>query len=143
MIITVVRSVNLRFGYIFYLKGYGRWFWTNLDLELPVRGEDIEGFKKLVNWNGYRRDHQAFDFAAYINNEDECVLGLPPETPVRAVGDGKIVHVSKGIDGLDEYLTTIKIEHSRNGEKFLSEYHHTNPDYDLGTYGKDVKKEKK
>ncbi len=111
-----------------------RWS-RDLDIALPIRDSDIHGFRKWVNWNGYKEDHYAFDFAAYIDSNGRCVLGLPPEIPVRAIADGTVIKV-KGVDvfGHGSYFSQIDMEH---GNGMRSTYCHLNP---LVMYGKSVKK---
>jgi len=108
----------------------------NLDVTLPIDGEDIPGFREWVNWNGFSKDHIGFDFASYLNNSNECVLGLPHETPVRAITDGMVAQVfSPSIHG--EYAVFINIEHGKEGSGLFSCYHHVKPAI---KYGQPVKK---
>jgi murein DD-endopeptidase MepM/ murein hydrolase activator NlpD len=102
----------------------------NLDVTLPINGVDIPEFKKWVNWKGFSKKHPGFDFAAYINNKNECILGLPSKTPVRATADGVVAQV---IDMYGEYPTYITIEHGKRekgvvaGARLLSQYAHVEP----------------
>jgi len=116
--------------------------WTpNLDITLPIDGSDIEGFKEWVNWSGwkgYSQDHTAFDFATYLTDDGKCVLGLPKETPVRAVADGVVRQVSYGLAGRGvPYACFMNIEHGRNGSGLFSSYHHIDP---IAENGQEVKK---
>ena len=82
-------------------KGTKIWA-THLDIVLPVDGTDIPHFREWVNWSGwkgYSPDHTAYDFAAYLSEDGRVVLGLPKETPVRAVADGFVRQVSDGLAG--------------------------------------------
>ncbi len=97
-----------------------------MNIELPVRGEDIKYFKEWVNWNCYSNEHDGFDFAAYINSKGKCVLGLPAETPIRAIADGAVMQVSQGLTEGDGYGTWITIEHGKESYR-VSQYHHVNP----------------
>ena len=106
-------------------------------VSLPVYGEDIPGFVKWVNWNGYRNGHEAFDFAAYMNDKGQCVLGLPAKTPVRAIADGMVTLFSRGEEHLygaaiDSYLGRVHILHQLNDEFwFYIGYVHIVPDVKL------------
>ena len=92
-----------------------------LDITPPIAGEDIPGFKAWVGWNGYGMNHKGLDFAAYLNDKDELVIGLPPETPVRAVADGEIIQTG---DYLGRYATFINIAHGNPSDNIYSCYHH-------------------
>ncbi|MBI4918622.1 M23 family metallopeptidase [archaeon] len=115
--------------------------WTpDLDLVLPINGDQIPGFSRLVNWSGwkgYEDDHLAHDFAAYIDSSGNCVLGLPEQTEVRAVADGVVIQVSQGLCEGDGYATFINIEHGPKGGEKFSSYHHVNP---LVKYDQSVQK---
>ncbi len=117
------------------IKANTRRWSRDLDIALPIRDSDIPGFRKWVNWNGYSENHHAFDFAAYIDSNERCVLGLPPETPVRAIANGTVARV-KGVDvfGGSSYFSEIVMEH---GKGMRSTYCHLNP---LVTRGKTVRK---
>src|SRR3989338_2523281 len=99
----------------------------NLDVVLPVNGSDIPDFREWVNWSGwqgYSPDHTAYDFAAYLNQKGKCVLGLPKETPIRAVADGIVRQVSYGLAGRGvPYGCFMNIEHGRYGSGLFSAYH--------------------
>ncbi len=118
--------------------------WTpDLDITLPINGSDIPNFREWVNWNGwkgYSPAHEAFDFAAYIDKDSRCILGLPEETPVRAIADGFARFVSNKLlesvgyklpEGWG-YGTTIEIEHGKKGSGRYSIYHHVIPQVDIG-----------
>ena len=113
--------------------------WTpNLDIVLPIDGSDIRGFKEWVNWSGwkgYSEHHTAYDFAAYLNDEGNCVLGLHQDTPVRAVADGVVRQISNGFGG--EYACFMNIEHGSKGSGMFSAYHHVAP---LVKDGQEVRK---
>ncbi len=102
----------------------------DLDTELAIDGQDIPGFKAWINWNdadidrsGYRKGyHQGVDFAAYLTTDDEIVLGLPPDTPVRAVADGKINTIAATPDA--GYNGWILVEHGKPDCKMESIYRH-------------------
>ena len=116
--------------------------WTpNLDIVSPINGLDIPEFQEWVNWSGwkgYAQDHTAHDFAAYLTKDGRCVLGLPKETPVRAVADGIVAQVSQGLAGSGvPYATFINIEHAEKGSGLFSAYHHVDP---LVEQGQRVKK---
>lgn len=116
--------------------------WTpTLDIVLPIDGSDIQGFREWVNWSGwkgYSPHHTAYDFAAYLTEGGTCVLGLPKETPVRAVADGTVRQVSHGIAGREvPYACFMNIEHGRAGSGVFSSYHHIAP---IAENGQEVKK---
>lgn len=101
--------------------------WTpDLDVTLPINGKDIPKFKWWINWNGFSKKHTGFDFAAYIDEKERSVLGLPPETPVRAVADGIVKQVSAGLAETG-YAMFINIEHGQEGSGLFSAYHHVFP----------------
>lgn len=107
--------------------------WTpDLDVTLPIDGRDIHGFIKWVNWNGYSKenDHQGFDFAAYLAQDGSCILGLPKETPVRAVADGVVSSI--GRPDLYGYFRNITIRHSRLIGGLESRYFHIVPSVEIG-----------
>jgi murein DD-endopeptidase MepM/ murein hydrolase activator NlpD len=112
--------------------------WTpNLDIVLPINGGDIPEFSKWVNWSGwkgYNQKHEGFDFACYINKNGDYVIGLPERTPVRAIADGEIFKVSRG---LSDYSSSIILEHAESRSGLFSGYHHVKP---LVKDGKKVKK---
>lgn len=114
--------------------------WTpNLDAGLPIEGKSIPGFKAWINWNGFRFDknnpswisHRAFDFAAYLTQRNEVVLGLPQETEIRAVADGHVTQVSHGFEIVSNAL--INIEHGKKGSGVFSSYGHIVPLVEQGT----------
>ncbi|MBL7100799.1 MAG: M23 family metallopeptidase [Nanoarchaeota archaeon] len=115
----------------------------NLDIALPIETASIPRFKKWVNWNGFSDKHHAYDFAAYMNDKNECVFGLPEETKVRAVADGVVTGYLDKSDLLnllgeyDNYMATITIEHGKEGNGLSSVYTHINP---LVKKGQHVKK---
>lgn len=112
--------------------------WTpELDLVSPIDGTAcIPGFVQWVNWNGWGPRHQALDFAAYLNQRNECVIGLPSETQIRAVADARVHKVfDDNING--SYSKYIKLEHGERGSRLFSEYHHVVP---LVEHGQKVKK---
>lgn len=116
------------------IKANTRRWSRDLDIALPIRDSDIPGFKKWANWNGYSENHHAFDFAAYIDSNERCVLGLPPETPVRAIANGTVVRIKGAVFGGGSYFSQIDVEH---GKGMRSAYCHLNP---LVTRGKTVRK---
>ena len=63
------------------------------DLAMPIRSEDIPNFSEWIRWNAYCDSHPGFDFAAYIDRNNDCVLGLPRETPVRAIAAGVVTNI--------------------------------------------------
>ncbi|MEK7680120.1 MAG: peptidoglycan DD-metalloendopeptidase family protein, partial [Deltaproteobacteria bacterium] len=109
--------------------------WTpDLDIVSPIDVSFIENFRGWLNWNGFgiANGHSAFDFAAYLTSGDGAVLGLPENTPVRAVADGTVLQVlwpykdpSRGYEGL------INIGHGEItltlGDSMLSSYTHLIP----------------
>lgn len=111
--------------------------WTrNLDVTLPILGTDIPRFEEWVAWNCFSESHNGFDFAVYIDKEGRCILGLPSETPVRAVADGIVAQVYDSTY-LGEYAVFINVEHGKKGSGLFSSYHHVKP---LVMDGKYVKK---
>src|SRR3989338_3510075 len=113
---------------------------ANLNLILPIDEKEISNFKEWVNWSGwkgYSPNHNAYDFAAYLTNDGDCILGLPQETSVYAIADGLVAQVSSGLAGNSvPYATFINIEHARQGNGLFSSYHHVVPLVKQGTYVK-------
>lgn len=109
----------------------------DLDTQLPILGTDIPNFKHWINWNGFQLDrntgqgHEGFDFAAYLTTDDKIILGLPPETKIRAVADGRIAQVSHGFGGPYGYF--INVEHGKEGEGMFAGYHHVAPKLEQGS----------
>ncbi len=108
--------------------------WTpDLDTELPINGPlDIPNFKAWINWNGFQlnrqtgKGHDGYDFAAYLTKDDRIVLGLPPDTPIRAVTEGKVVRITD----FSKYHSEIQLGHNENSEGLLgllSSYVHVVP----------------
>jgi len=119
-------------------KSYREVWPVDVSVVPPINGEDIPGFREWVCWNGYYVDHEAFDFAAYINNNNMCVLGLPPETNIRSIADGTVVQIYKNSDN-DGYRTFIRIGHKNENDsdqtaraKLLSRYTHVRPLVEVG-----------
>src|SRR3989338_1459453 len=112
-----------------------------LDIVPPIYSSDIPNFREWVNWSGwkgYAQDHTAHDFAAYLTKYGKVVLGLPKETPVRAVADGVIRQISNGLAGNGvPYACFMNIEHGRKGSGLSTAYHHVDP---LVQDGQEVKK---
>lgn len=99
-----------------------------LDTELPIRGEEIPDFRAWVNWNGFDpinpiRTHSGFDFAAYLNADGNIVLGLSPQTKIRAVADGVIYQVRNDL----EHAGFINIQHGARNSGMFSHYSHVIP----------------
>jgi len=100
---------------------------SDLDIVLPINGPDIANFDKWVNWRGYTQNHRGFDFAAYLTKDKRCVLGLPSETPIRAVADGVVKQISQGLAEYYQYATFINIAHGKEDSGMFSCYHHVEP----------------
>lgn len=116
--------------------------WTpTLDIVLPINGSDIDDFREWVNWSGwkgYSPHHTAYDFAAYLSEDEKVFLGLPKETPVRAIADGIVRQVSYGLAGRGvPYACFMNIEHGAEGSGLFSAYHHIDP---IAREGEKVKK---
>ena len=109
----------------------------NLDIALPINSTDIPAFKKWVEWNGIHRGHEGYDFAAYIDEKGECVLGLPSETKVRAVADGIVSCVVYPHTYGRPYSSNVYIDHGKMDMGMQSFYVHVLP---LVEYGQSVKK---
>lgn len=109
-----------------------RWSY-NLDTALPILGTDIPGFVKWVNCNGFNLDritgkgHNGFDFGAYLRDDDVVVIGLPEETPVRAVADGSVRQVLSGGMTGGPYGCLVNIEHGAYDSGMFSQYIHIDP----------------
>lgn len=116
----------------------------NQDTVLPVDGKDIPGFKEWINWNGFQLDretgkgHDGFDFGSYLTEDRRVVLGLPPNTPIRAVADGIVAQVMDSPEAVGGgYGVMINIEHGADDSGMFSTYVHVVP---LVEHGQAVKK---
>ena len=105
-------------------------------LSLPIFGSDIVDFLKWVNWHDFTgvpksiddpNWHNGYDFAAYLNKQGQCVLGLPSETPVRAIADGEVLFFSN-----DGYQKQMILLHEEKLEKLMSYYGHVVPCVEQG-----------
>ncbi|MFA5857368.1 MAG: M23 family metallopeptidase [Candidatus Pacearchaeota archaeon] len=104
--------------------------WRRIGPNIPINENTIEGFHNWINWNGYRINHEGFDFASYVNKDGECVLGLPKETPVYPLADGEVVRIHKDNDS---YKNIIFIRYDINNyEKLISLYGHVVPEVKEG-----------
>ena len=95
-----------------------------LDIALPINDSDLINFNKWVNWNGYTKQHIGFDFCAYLDKYNRCILGLSSKTPIRAIASGIVKQISQGLVEGFGYATFINIEHGRKGGGLFSSYHH-------------------
>lgn len=107
-----------------------------LDTALPIKGEDIPGFRQWIAFNDFHLDprnplegHDGFDFAAYLDEEGKVILGLPAETKIRAVADGRL----SGIGYPDSYAGTVRLEHGEDNSGMFSEYVHVVSDLERGS----------
>lgn len=102
-----------------------------LDTDLPIWGSDLPDFAAWVNWNGYevspsKKEHGAFDFAAYLTTQGDIVLGLPENTPIRAVADGYVKHTGIEMD-TTPYEGYVELEHNPDDRGMISWYLHVVP----------------
>lgn len=107
---------------------------SGLDVVLPINGADLPGFKTWVNWNGFHLDretgrgHDGYDFAAYLTPDDKVVFGLPADTKIRAVADGKVAQVLDNTEAVGGgYGIMITLEHGTYGSGMFSQYVHIKP----------------
>ncbi|MCX6812596.1 MAG: M23 family metallopeptidase [Candidatus Berkelbacteria bacterium] len=100
-----------------------------MDVVLPIDGSEIPDFQKWVNWNGFRPNHSGIDFAAYLNNRNELIIGLQEGLPVRAIADGEVQQV---IDCYGPYGTTVDIFHGELNDSADSRYTHVVPCVEQG-----------
>ncbi|MBI4100364.1 M23 family metallopeptidase [Candidatus Microgenomates bacterium] len=109
-------------------KPIGKWTteWEpGLDVELPIKGDDIQGFSGWASWVCFGEHHLGFDFAVYIDEKGNQIEGLPKDTPVRAIADGTVVMVDNWDNFLeDPYYNFISIRHGHNEAGPSSEYIH-------------------
>ncbi|VVB57637.1 Peptidase family M23 [uncultured archaeon] len=103
----------------------------------PISGSLIPNFHQWIQWNGFNlKYHTGFDYAAYIDRTCGRVLGLPPNTEVRAIADGeaRVFHPNYG------YGTQITIQHTHlsvSGDGLMSSYVHVKPVF--SGFSKEVK----
>jgi murein DD-endopeptidase MepM/ murein hydrolase activator NlpD len=101
-----------------------------LPLQVPPGGSSFEAW---VNWNGFywlggRRNHLAFDFAAFKTKGGIIELGIPEWTVV-AAESGKVGIVDSYEDEPDlNYCAVVRLDH-KNGVKTF--YHHVVPEAHL------------
>jgi len=111
-----------------------RKMWTpDLDVTMPINGSDLPDFREWVNWNGWNESsskanphpHTAHDFAAYLTQKGDCILGLPENTPIRAIADGIVhsVHLNLPWRG-KRYNNYLVVEHDEPGSGLISFYLH-------------------
>lgn len=105
-----------------------------LDTVLPIDGKDLPGFKSWVNWNGFHLDretgkgHDGYDFAAYLDENDKVIFGLPAEAKIRAVADGKVAQVMDNPEAVGGgYGVMVTLEHGANDSGMFSTYVHVKP----------------
>lgn len=117
-----------------------RWA-TNVDVVTPIDESSLPGFQQWVSWNSVAshiilqgQNASGFDWAAYLNDRNEVIFGLPETTQVRAIADGYVAQVSKSYG---PYAAFINIEHGESGSGVFSSYHHVVP---IVEGGKRVKK---
>jgi len=94
-------------------------------ISLPIDSRDIPNFCKWIHFQGYTGEykHNGHDFAVYLNQGGEVVLGLPPETPVRSIADGIVERFC--VSPWGEYGNELIIKH--NGMGLASSYAHVVP----------------
>jgi murein DD-endopeptidase MepM/ murein hydrolase activator NlpD len=106
---------------------------SNLNTSLPIHGNDIPGFVSWVNGNGFnfdrtsRKGHAGFDFGAYLRDDGAVIVGLPKETPVRAVADGVVRQILIGDMTGGAYGGLINVEHGKENSGMFSGYVHIEP----------------
>ncbi len=117
---------------------------SGLDVILPINGADLPDFKAWVNWNGFHLDrgtgegHDGYDFSAYLTTDDRVIFGLPADTKIRAVADGKVAQVLDDPEAVGGgYGVMITLEHGTHNSGMFSQYIHVKP---LIDYGVEVKK---
>jgi murein DD-endopeptidase MepM/ murein hydrolase activator NlpD len=98
---------------------------SDLDLQLPIDKSQIDGFQSFINWNGFKSDHTAYDFAAYLNKNQETILGLPSDLNIHAIANGNVRQIITSFG--DNYHTRIHIEHGNSGSGMFSSYAHVVP----------------
>lgn len=96
----------------------------------PIWDVDIPGFGHWINFNEFTPEHPAYDYAAYLTKDkSECILGLPAETPIRAISDGIVVQVAKHAG---PYACFIGVEYGNRGRGRGAIYHHVTPNVTVG-----------
>ncbi|MEK6947968.1 MAG: M23 family metallopeptidase [Nanoarchaeota archaeon] len=124
----------MKFKNLEQITGTTRIWTPELDITLPIDCADIPDFQEWVNWSGwkgYSPDHKAFDFAAYLTKDERCILGLPKETPVRAIADGVVRQTSYGLADVP-YACFMNIEHSIKNSGLFTSYYHIDPKVKTG-----------
>ncbi|NBU34271.1 hypothetical protein EB118_07575 [bacterium] len=108
--------------------------WSSaLDTSLPIDAADIPGFVSWVNCNGFHLDretgkgHDGFDFGAYLREDGMIVVGLPQDTPIRAVANGVVRQVLMNESTGMGYGCVVNVEHGGNDSGMFSSYVHVNP----------------
>lgn len=115
-----------------------------LDVALPINEADLLDFKSWVNWNGFQLDretgkgHDGYDFAVYLTTDDRVIFGLPADTKIRAVADGKVAQVLDNPETVGGgYGVMVTLEHGAYDSGMFSQYVHVKP---LIEQGAEVKK---
>jgi hypothetical protein len=108
--------------------------WTHdLDVLTPIDETSIPGFKRWVSHHtpvshvllDWETEESAFDWAIYVNKKNEVIVGLPPNTPVRAIAPGRVLRVSPASE--DGYYSFVSLSHGKKGSGLSSTYFHVMP----------------
>lgn len=107
---------------------------SDLNICEPINTEDILGFKAWINWHGYSYTpgalsaHPAFDFSAYLREDNSAVIGLPEDLEIHAVADGIVDFSGTEYDIPDYYRGCVVLAHGDRWEDTLrSTYYHITP----------------
>ena len=91
-------------------------------LALPIMDSDVEGLTEWVYDNPYSSVlHEGVDFIKYLGVDGNLHNGLEPDTPIRAISDGRVHEICP--EGCVGFMT---IRHNNSG--LASGYCHLNPD---------------
>jgi murein DD-endopeptidase MepM/ murein hydrolase activator NlpD len=99
------------------------------NLICPIDGNELPGFHEWINWNWYELPHTGFDFAAYLTESGNAVLGLPETVRVRAVARGEVIRVMKDLRYLGGYQNSVVLAHENNLNTL---YGHIMPSVEVG-----------
>lgn len=107
----------------------------DLDTTPPIDTRDIPNFSAWINGSGrtfeqaMQMGHDGYVYGAYLRKDGTVVVGLPEETPVRAIADGVVRQIAlKG-----KFGCLLSTEHGGENTGIFSQYGNVSPTVNLGT----------
>jgi murein DD-endopeptidase MepM/ murein hydrolase activator NlpD len=118
----------------------------NLEIAPPIDPTDIPDFAEWINWHPIGSDlvvssnprelikpHNGLDYAVYLNTKGQVVVGLPGDTPVRAIAGGQVI-IDPFLGGMkNPYSSQMIVVHETfNDVTFKSVYAHAKRSIRMG-----------